>query len=139
MLTMDIGDARGVILDAFLCLENRRNEDSKCSKLLVRKFTNVGVLQGADRSDFDAVKKVHLVDSLLGNLNIEVLGNMVGIVVSSVEEAIQNMHGTVIGKQTVRISWGKTPAARETGAAAPWTLLPGALPPNPHHSGLRPE
>ncbi|GJX88591.1 polyadenylate-binding protein RBP47 [Tanacetum coccineum] len=34
---------------------------------------------------------------------------------SSAEEAIQNMHGTVIGKQTVRISWGKTPAARQNG------------------------
>ncbi|XP_076931818.1 polyadenylate-binding protein RBP47-like [Bidens hawaiensis] len=32
---------------------------------------------------------------------------------SSAEDAIQNMHGTVIGKQTVRISWGKTPASRQ--------------------------
>ncbi|KAL7602196.1 polyadenylate-binding protein RBP47 isoform X1 [Lactuca sativa] len=32
---------------------------------------------------------------------------------SSAEDAIQNMHGTVIGKQTVRISWGKTPANRQ--------------------------
>ncbi|CAH1450383.1 unnamed protein product [Lactuca virosa] len=32
---------------------------------------------------------------------------------SSAEDAIQNMHGTVIGKQTVRISWGKTPAGRQ--------------------------
>ncbi|KAK1423843.1 hypothetical protein QVD17_19152 [Tagetes erecta] len=32
---------------------------------------------------------------------------------SSAEDAIQNMHGTVIGKQTVRISWGKNPAGRQ--------------------------
>ncbi|XP_076942127.1 polyadenylate-binding protein RBP47-like [Bidens hawaiensis] len=32
---------------------------------------------------------------------------------SSAEDAIQNMHGTVVGKQTVRISWGKTPANRQ--------------------------
>ncbi|KAK9060362.1 hypothetical protein SSX86_021066 [Deinandra increscens subsp. villosa] len=32
---------------------------------------------------------------------------------SSAEDAIQNMHGTVIGKQTVRISWGKTPVNRQ--------------------------
>ncbi|XP_076956314.1 polyadenylate-binding protein RBP47-like [Bidens hawaiensis] len=32
---------------------------------------------------------------------------------SSAEDAIQNMHGNVIGKQTVRISWGKTPASRQ--------------------------
>ncbi|KVH93254.1 Nucleotide-binding, alpha-beta plait [Cynara cardunculus var. scolymus] len=40
---------------------------------------------------------------------------LVGISVhrSSAEDAIQNMHGTVIGKQTVRISWGKTPANRQ--------------------------
>ncbi|GKA91852.1 polyadenylate-binding protein RBP47-like protein [Tanacetum coccineum] len=33
--------------------------------------------------------------------------------ISSAEEAIQNMHGTVIGKQTVHISWGKTLANRQ--------------------------
>ncbi|KAD2394351.1 hypothetical protein E3N88_41328 [Mikania micrantha] len=32
---------------------------------------------------------------------------------TSAEDAIQNMHGTVIGKQTVRISWGKTPVNRQ--------------------------
>nr|GEU96125.1 DNA repair helicase XPB1 [Tanacetum cinerariifolium] len=32
---------------------------------------------------------------------------------SSAEEAIQNMHGTLIGKQTVCISWGKTLAKRQ--------------------------
>ncbi|GJV78067.1 26S proteasome non-ATPase regulatory subunit 1 homolog A [Tanacetum coccineum] len=42
--------------------------------------------------------------------------------ISSAHEAIQNMHGTVIGKQTVRISWGKTLANRQLRRTLMWGM-----------------
>ncbi|KAH9322487.1 hypothetical protein KI387_017126 [Taxus chinensis] len=36
---------------------------------------------------------------------------------ASAEEALQRMHGTVIGQQTVRLSWGRTPAYKQD---QPW-------------------
>ncbi|GJP44619.1 hypothetical protein CLOM_g3992 [Closterium sp. NIES-68] len=33
---------------------------------------------------------------------------------SQAEEALRNMHGTVIGQQTVRLSWGRNPASKRT-------------------------
>ncbi|GKC67551.1 retrovirus-related pol polyprotein from transposon TNT 1-94, partial [Tanacetum coccineum] len=47
--------------------------------------------------------------------------------ISSAEEAIQNMHGTVIGKQTVRISWGKTLANRQLRRTLMWNIDPTRL------------
>eukprot|EP01018_Ginkgo_biloba_P035497 Gb_20979 [translate_table: standard] len=32
---------------------------------------------------------------------------------SSAEEALQRLHGTVIGQQTVRLSWGRSPANKQ--------------------------
>ncbi|XP_057856481.1 polyadenylate-binding protein RBP47B' isoform X1 [Cryptomeria japonica] len=32
---------------------------------------------------------------------------------ASAEEALQRMHGTIIGQQTVRLSWGRTPAYKQ--------------------------
>ncbi|GJX94932.1 26S proteasome non-ATPase regulatory subunit 1 homolog A [Tanacetum coccineum] len=42
--------------------------------------------------------------------------------ISSAEEAIQNMHGTLIGKQAVRISWGKTLANRQLRRTLMWGM-----------------
>lgn len=40
---------------------------------------------------------------------------------SSAEEALQKLHGTVIGQQSIRLSWGRSPANKQT---ASWGVQP---------------
>ncbi|MCO5558813.1 hypothetical protein L7F22_012400 [Adiantum nelumboides] len=39
---------------------------------------------------------------------------------SSAEDAIQKLHGSLIGQQTVRLSWGRSPANKQTGQYGGW-------------------
>lgn len=39
---------------------------------------------------------------------------------SSAEDAIQKLHGSVIGQQTVRLSWGRSPANKQPGQYGGW-------------------
>ena len=32
---------------------------------------------------------------------------------ASAEEAVQRLHGTMIGQQAVRLSWGRSPASKQ--------------------------
>ena len=38
---------------------------------------------------------------------------LTSIVRNNAEEALQKLNGTVIGKQTVRLSWGRNPANKQ--------------------------
>jgi RNA recognition motif-containing protein len=38
---------------------------------------------------------------------------------ASAEEALQRLHGTVIGSQSVRLSWGRSPTSKQTSQDSP--------------------
>lgn len=51
---------------------------------------------------------------------------------NNAEEALQKLNGTVIGKQTVRLSWGRNPANKQALSSSPLSLSHKHTPAHTH-------
>ncbi|CAD5177752.1 unnamed protein product [Musa acuminata subsp. malaccensis] len=78
-----------------------------------------GASATGSQSDIDSAKTTVFV----GGLDPEVIGKQCGFVLFShrnnAEEALQQLNGTIIGKQIVRLSWGHNPARQRDSS---WSI-----------------